>query len=37
MPEEVGDKSGQPYLQLFRWAPRGNAYAFVYENNIYYR
>ncbi len=26
-----------PYLELFHWAPTGNAYAFVYKNNVYYK
>ncbi len=27
----------QPYMELLKWAPTGNAYLFVHRNNIYFR
>lgn len=32
-----GSGQQQAFLQLFHWAPKGNAFAYVYQNNIYYK
>ena len=31
------DRSHHPHMELFTWAPKGNALAFVYKSNIYYK
>ncbi|XKL65660.1 hypothetical protein PGB90_009080 [Kerria lacca] len=36
--EAISNSNNEPLvLQLFKWAPKGNGYAYVYYNNVFYR
>jgi len=36
-PITVDETAEVPMLQLVRWAPQGSGFAFVYQNNLFYR
>lgn len=36
-PSSRSSPQPQPHLQFLGWAPQGNAFVFVYRNNVYYK